>query len=107
MTAAPHELVTVEALSVDYRRQGQWHRVIRDLSLVIHRGEVLGLAGESGCGKSTLASVLLGERRSERRLRTGRVQFDGLDIFALRPRDLRRLRGARLALVPQNGGASL
>jgi peptide/nickel transport system ATP-binding protein len=107
MTAAAHDLMTIASLTVDYRQQGQWRHVIRDLSLAIHRGEILGLAGESGCGKSTLASVLLGERRGERRLQAGSVQFDGLDLSTLRPRELRRLRGRRLALVPQNGGASL
>jgi len=103
MTAAAHDLMTITSLTVDYRQQGQWRPVIRDLSLAIRRGEILGLAGESGCGKSTLASVLLGERR----LQAGSVQFDGLDLSTLRPRELRRLRGRRLALVPQNGGASL
>lgn len=107
MTAAAHDLMTVASLTVDYRQQGQWHSVIRDLSLAVRRGEILGLAGESGCGKSTLASVLLGERRGERRLRAGSVRFDGIDLSTLRARELRRLRGVRLALVPQNGGASL
>jgi peptide/nickel transport system ATP-binding protein len=100
-------LVEIERLSVEYRREGRWETVIRDLDLGIARGEALGLAGESGCGKSTLAALLLGERRSERRLVQGRVSVAGEDLFALRPARLRALRRRRIALVPQNGGQSL
>jgi len=103
----PPDLVVVDRLNVDYRRDGEWSNVIRDLSITIAPGEALGLAGESGCGKSTLASLLLGERRSERRIRGGSVQFEGNDLFAIGSRGLRLLRSRRLAFVPQNGGASL
>ena len=100
-------LVEVSGLTVDYRRNGAWDTVIRDVDLAIAPGEALGLAGESGCGKSTLASLLLGERRSERRVSAGQVRLDGVDLFTARPKPLRDLRRKRLALVPQNGGASL
>lgn len=101
----PH--VEFENLSVEYRRDGAWHNVIRDLSLAIHPGEAVGLAGESGCGKSTLASLLLGEDLSERRITGGQVRFDGRDLHALPGRELRRLRGARIGMVPQSGGTTL
>jgi peptide/nickel transport system ATP-binding protein len=100
-------LVEVTGLTVDYRRDRAWNTVIRDVDLAIAPGEALGLAGESGCGKSTLASLLLGERRSERRVSAGTVRFDGIDLFAARPKVLRDLRRRRVALVPQNGGTSL
>jgi len=100
-------LVEVSGLTVDYRRNGAWDTVIRDVDLAIAPGEALGLAGESGCGKSTLASLLLGERRSERRVSAGRVRLGRVDLFQARPKALRALRRQRLALVPQNGGASL
>ncbi|HVJ40195.1 MAG TPA: ABC transporter ATP-binding protein [Dongiaceae bacterium] len=108
MTAAdPTPLIEIDGLTVDYRRDGGWFNVINDLSLTIGAGETLGLAGESGCGKSTLASLLLGEARSERRIRSGSIRFDGIDIFALKRRHLQRLRSTRLAFVPQNGGTAL
>ncbi len=100
-------LVEVSGLTVDYRRNGAWDTVIRDVDLAIAPGEALGLAGESGCGKSTLASLLLGEKRSERRVSAGQVRLGGVDLFAARPKALRDLRRKRLALVPQNGGTSL
>src|SRR6185503_8464981 len=46
-------VLEVRHLSVDYGYDEQPTHVLRDVSLTLHRGEVLGLAGESGCGKST------------------------------------------------------
>jgi peptide/nickel transport system ATP-binding protein len=107
VTGAPDAVARIEGLTVEYRRDGRWETVIRDLALAIGPGDALGLAGESGCGKSTLASLLLGEARSERRIAAGRVEVGGDDLFRIGPAQLREIRRRRIAMVPQNGGASL
>ena len=48
-------MLEIKNLSVDYGFGDDPTHVLRDVTLTLHRGEVLGLAGESGCGKSTLA----------------------------------------------------
>ena len=63
-------------------------RVVEDVSFSIARGETLGLVGESGSGKSTVARMLL--RLIEPS--AGAVSFDGTDVLAAPPKELRALR---------------
>jgi len=107
MTDRSRPLLRLHAVSADYRLPVGWRSVLRNVSLDIGAGEAVGLVGESGSGKSTLASLALGERRSDRRIVSGEVAFDGTDLFKGDRGALQRMRGARLAFVPQNSGASL
>jgi ABC-type microcin C transport system duplicated ATPase subunit YejF len=71
--------------------------VVDDISLTIHRGETLGLVGESGSGKSTVARMLL--RLIEPT--SGSVHFDGTNVLAANPTQLRALR-RRMQIVFQD-----
>ena len=75
---------------------------VKDISLRVDRGAVLGLVGESGCGKSTLAQIIM---RLERET-SGRVRFDGTDITHLTGRTLQPFR-RRFQMVFQDSTASL
>lgn len=81
--------------------------VLRDVELEIRRGEILGLIGQSGSGKSTLAMTVVGLLDRKKELTTGFVQFDGSNLLALSERELRSLRGRRIALVLQSPLSSL
>ena len=59
-----------------------------DVSIAIEPGEILGIVGESGSGKSTLARLVMALDRPS----AGRVLFEGADLYAQSPRDLRKLR---------------
>jgi peptide/nickel transport system ATP-binding protein len=101
-------LVQVEHLSIGYTtRQGQIRSVLHNVSLTIERGATLGLVGESGCGKSTLGMALLGYLRSSSRVLGGRVHIGDTDVFQLGRAALERLRGQRMAFVPQNASQAL
>ncbi len=101
-------LLTIDNLSIGYRaRDGSVRPVLRAVALTIERGERLGIVGESGCGKSTLALALLGFIRGGGVVLHGAVRFDGVDLLRLAPGPLQRLRGGRIALVPQNAGQAL
>lgn len=106
MTTAGGSLV-VDGLRVEVSTDTGWVPVLDSISFSIAPGEVLGLAGESGCGKSTTAYAMLGYARPGSRISAGHVALDGVELLSLRNPELQRIRGAQIALVPQNPATSL
>jgi peptide/nickel transport system ATP-binding protein len=86
------------------RKNGKRRRLVavRDVSLEIRRGEILGLVGESGCGKSTLAQSLVGLKPAE----GGSLCFGDVPIAGNRPADWKELR-RHVQLVFQDPRGSL
>jgi peptide/nickel transport system ATP-binding protein len=76
--------------------------VVRGVSLSVGRGEIVGLVGESGSGKTMTALAVLGLVPPPGRVTGGRILLEGKqDVLTLRPRDLRAVRGRRIAMVFQ------
>jgi ABC-type dipeptide/oligopeptide/nickel transport system ATPase component len=88
-------------------RYGSKPPVLRDVKLDIRQGEVLGLVGQSGSGKSTLAMTILGLLERKRALVEGSIEFESRNLLTLRERELRELRGRKIALVLQSPLSSL
>ncbi|MFD6285161.1 dipeptide ABC transporter ATP-binding protein [Streptomyces sp. NPDC060205] len=82
-------------------------RAVDGLSFRLERGAALALVGESGSGKSTVASALLGLHRGTGAYVGGSVQVAGIDVQEASDDELRRLRGARAAMVFQDPLSSL
>jgi peptide/nickel transport system ATP-binding protein len=99
--------VRIAGLTVSYRRRGKLLRVLRDVSLDIRRGEAYGLVGESGCGKTTVAMSLMRHLAPNAVVEAGRIEFAGRDVLTLGERELRALRGDRMAMVYQDPGGAL
>jgi ABC-type glutathione transport system ATPase component len=96
-------LAQVCDLTVTYCSEGQPPVPALDsVSLEIRSGEVIGILGESGSGKSTLALALLRLLPNHAQYHRGTVRFRGRDLSALSEAKLRKLRGAEIALVPQD-----
>jgi peptide/nickel transport system ATP-binding protein len=104
---AQDPLVAVAGLTIDFWSNDRWNNVVNDATFSIARGEALGLVGESGCGKTTTALALLGFQRPGSRIRSGSIAFGGRDLAHLSRRELQKVRGRRVSLVPQNPTTAL
>jgi len=101
------DVLRVEGLSVWYHTPGGAVRAADGITFGLRPGERLGIAGESGSGKSTMALALLRLIKPPGRIEAGSVWLDGRDLMTLSGEEMRRLRLARIALVPQGSMNSL
>jgi len=102
----PPALLAMRDLRVTYRTAEGRLAAVRGVDLVVHEGEVVGVAGESGCGKSTLVSTVLRLQPKNAKVE-GEVEVLGDDIRAMRWGDLRALRWAGASIVFQGALHSL
>jgi ABC-type glutathione transport system ATPase component len=91
-------------LSVDYRNKPG---VLRDISMELRQGEILGLVGQSGSGKSTLSLAILRLLHLKGGTARGTLLFKGEDIFAKTESAMRSLRGREMSIVLQSPLSSL
>lgn len=104
--SAPSPLFEVRDLRVSFGHRGILVEAVRGISLHVNHGEVLGIVGESGSGKSVGMLASLGLEPEGARV-TGSVRFKGREIAGLPRRELRKLRGSRIAMIFQDPLSSL
>jgi oligopeptide/dipeptide ABC transporter ATP-binding protein len=95
-------LIEVDHASQSFRTRRGVITALRDVSVSLGGGEVLCLVGESGSGKTTLGKMIAGLRRPT----SGRVLFEGVDIWRASPEEFARYRRA-VQIVHQDPYASL
>jgi oligopeptide/dipeptide ABC transporter ATP-binding protein len=101
-------LLEVEDLYVSYgASNGTRTMALGGVNLRLKAGETLGVLGESGSGKSTLATALLGMLPPNGRVDGGAVRFAGRDLLLCEARELRKIRGERMALIFQEPSRAL
>src|SRR6202034_3364747 len=99
--SAPDPMQTTPMLAIENLRV--WfggNEVVRDLSLTLGRGEVLGLVGESGSGKSVTSLAILGLLDPAARVE-GSIRWQGRELVGLGNRELRLIRGREIAMIFQ------
>ena len=97
----------MNGLDVVYHAPPLELHALRDVTVSVAPGEIVGIIGESGCGKSTLANAALGLLPGNAEVRAGSVLLEGTDLVDLDDEGLRQIRGRRVALIPQDPLQSL
>ena len=106
MTGAP--LLSIRNVTVEFRLDGGWGAAIDDVSFDVGARECVALVGESGSGKSVTALALLGLLpRGGARVQQGEILFSGRDLLKAPTKELRAIRGGRIAMIFQDPMSSL
>lgn len=100
-------IISVRDLTIRYRTKESRVYAVEDVSFDLFPGQVLTLVGESGSGKTTAGMSILRLLPQEAEVLQGRVLFEGRDLMAMDDRQLRPLRGPRIAMIFQDPVAGL
>jgi len=82
-------------------------KAVDGISFTLEAGETFGLVGESGCGKTTTCHSMVRLLPSGARIVGGSVELDGEDLVQKSSREMRQIRGRRIATILQDPMASL
>jgi peptide/nickel transport system ATP-binding protein len=100
-------LLEVRELKTHFFTRAGVVKAVDGVSFSLARGEVLGLVGESGSGKSVTGYSILGLVDPPGRVVGGSVLFEGRDLLAFTPDEMRSIRGRRISMVFQDATATL
>ena len=96
-------IIEIRDLVIEYRTDEAVIHAVNGINLNVKRGETLGLVGETGAGKTTIARAIM------RILQTppakfcgGEILFDGEDIMAKSEKEMRKIRGNKIAMIFQD-----
>lgn len=101
-------LLDVRDLETHFFGEDSITRAVGGVSFQVRKGETLGVVGESGCGKSvTSLSILRLLPKLTARTVGGEVRFHGQDLLKLSDREMRKIRGNKIAMIFQDPMTSL
>lgn len=105
MTAA--DVLEVRDLQVHYLTSAGTLKAVDKVTFGLKAGERFGLVGESGSGKSTMAFAMMRLTKPPAHIAGGEILLDGIDLLKISEAEMRALRLAKIALVPQGAMDSL
>jgi peptide/nickel transport system ATP-binding protein len=100
-------LLEVRNLTLTHRATSGCTPILRDVSLSLQRGEILGLIGESGAGKSSIGNAILGLLSPDFEQTSGTILFEGRPLDGSNEREWDGIRGRRISAIFQDHTASL
>ncbi|MFM8711955.1 MAG: ATP-binding cassette domain-containing protein, partial [Actinomycetota bacterium] len=100
-TETRKSLIEIRDLSVTFPSEAGTVRAVRNVSLDIRAGEVLGIVGESGSGKTVMSLSMIG-LLAESATITGSINYNGVNLLSLDDNAMSKYRGKDIAMVFQD-----
>ncbi len=101
------EILKVEGLKTSFMTSSGEVQAVRGVSFGVRKGEILGIVGESGSGKSVTSMTILRLLADTARIKEGSILFDGQDLTKCSEKQIRAIRGGKIAMIFQDPMSSL
>lgn len=101
------KVLEVKNLNLGFETEAGFKQALYDVSFSLATGEIHALVGESGCGKTMSAMSILKLLPKTSRISSGEIIFEDKNILKMQNKDLEKIRGAKIALIPQDPMTSL
>lgn len=95
-------LLKIRQLDVSFPSNGKTNSALKNISLNLKKGEVLGIVGESGAGKSTIGNAIINILESPGKITNGEIIFNGLNLCHLNQHEMNNVRGRKIGIIFQD-----
>ena len=102
-----NNIIQIKNLHLAFNCSNGLREALHGVSLNIKKGELHALVGESGCGKTITAMSILNLLPKNASITEGEIIFNDQNLLTLTPKDLNKIRGSKIALIPQDPMTSL
>ncbi|MDO5062212.1 MAG: ABC transporter ATP-binding protein [Peptostreptococcaceae bacterium] len=99
---ANEKLLDVKGLNTAFRIKDDYFNAVDNVSISLHRNEILAIVGESGCGKSTLATTIIGLHNMNYTSVSGEVLYQGKNLLTLSEAEYNKVRGGDIGMIFQD-----
>ncbi len=100
-------VLEVKNLNLGFNCECGFRQALFDVSFSLEKGKMHALVGESGCGKTISAMSILQLLPKTAKITDGEIIFNGKNLLKTSKKDLQHIRGAKIALIPQDPMTSL
>ena len=101
------EILKVEGLKTSFMTSSGEVQAVRGVSFGVRKGEIQGIVGESGSGKSVTSMTILRLLADTARIKEGAIRFEGKDLTKVSEKEMRAIRGQKIAMIFQDPMSSL
>lgn len=100
-------ILKVKNLSIGFNFLDGFVEAVHGVSFELGKGETLAIVGESGCGKTISTMSVLRLLPENSKITSGEVYYDGQNLLNLTEKQMQKIRGKKIALIPQDPMTSL